>query len=56
MRCAEAHADLRAGVTTDERHQLRQLQKEVKDVRRANVILTKAATLFGAELDRRRQP
>jgi transposase len=41
-------------VTTSEHDELVELRKEVKELRRANDILQAAASLFGAELDRRR--
>ena len=53
VRRAETDAGERPGLTTDERVQLRELQREVKELRRANEILKSAATFFGAELDRR---
>ena len=53
VRRAETDAGERPGLTTDERTQLRELQREVKELRRANEILKSAATFFGAELDRR---
>ncbi len=53
VRRAETDAGQRPGVTTDEREQLKDLQREVKELRRANEILKSAAAFFGAELDRR---
>jgi transposase len=53
VRRAETDAGLRPGLTTDERSELRELQREVKELRRANEILKSAAAFFGAELDRR---
>jgi transposase len=53
VRRAETDAGQRPGLTTDERAQIRELQQEVKELRRANEILKSAATFFGAELDRR---
>ena len=40
------------GVTTVETAQVRELQQEVRELRRANEILKRAASFFGAELDR----
>ena len=40
------------GVSTDEAARLRELEQEVRELRRANEILKRAATSFGAELDR----
>ncbi|MGH8996726.1 MAG: transposase [Acidimicrobiales bacterium] len=53
VRRAETDAGQRPGLTTGERSQLRELQREVKELRRANEILKSAAAFFGAELDRR---
>lgn len=53
VRRAETDAGKRAGLTTDERSELKELQREVKELRRANEILKSAAAFFGAELDRR---
>jgi transposase len=52
VRRAETDVGLRPGLTTDERSELRDLQREVKELRRANEILKSAAAFFGAELDR----
>ena len=41
-----------AGVTTAESRKLRELEQEVGELRRANEILKRAASFFGAELDR----
>ena len=44
----------RPGTTTDERERIKALEKEVKELRRANDILRKASAFFAqAELDRR---
>ena len=44
----------RAGLTTDERAELKRLQREVGELKRANEILRKASAYFAqAELDRR---
>ena len=40
------------GVTTDEAARVRELEQEVRELRRANEVLKRAATFFGAELDR----
>ena len=53
-RQAERDAGQRAGLTTDERAELKQLQREVVELKRANEILKKASAYFAqAELDRR---
>jgi transposase len=53
VRRAETDAGVRAGLTTDKRQHMRELEREVKELRRANEILKAAACFFGAELDRR---
>jgi transposase-like protein len=40
------------GVTTDEAARVRELEQEIRELRRANEILKRAASFFGAELDR----
>ena len=45
----EGHAP---GVSTSEAARLRELEQEVRELRRANEILKRAASFFGAELDR----
>mgnify|MGYP003377578482 CR=1 FL=1 len=40
------------GVTTEEAKRVVQLEQENRELRRANEILKRAATFFGAELDR----
>ena len=40
------------GVTTAEAARLRELEQEVRELKRANEILKRAASFFGAELDR----
>jgi len=54
VRQAERDRGARPGLTTDERAQLKQLQRENFELKRANEILKKAAAFFAqAELDRR---
>jgi transposase len=55
VRRAETDAGRRPGLTTDERARVKQLEKENKELRRANEILKAAASFFGAELDRQSQ-
>jgi transposase len=51
---AERDAGRRSGLTTAERAELKELQREVRELRRANEILRKASAYFAqAELDRR---
>ena len=52
VRRAETDAGTRPGLTTDERARIRELEREVKELRRANEILKAASAFFGAELDR----
>ena len=52
VRRAETDAGERPGLTTDERARMKALEREVKELRRANEILKAAAAFFGAELDR----
>ncbi len=54
VRQAERDGGKRPGLTTDERAQLKQLQRENFELKRANEILRKASAYFAqAELDRR---
>jgi transposase len=53
VRRAETDDGLRPGLTTNERERLKTLEREVRELRRANEILKSAAAFFGAELDRR---
>ena len=45
----------RPGVATAESEHMRALEQEVRELRRANEILRRAATFFGAELDRQQR-
>ncbi len=57
VRQAERDAGRRPGPTTDERERLRELEREVRELRQANEILRKASAYFAqAELDRRWKP
>jgi transposase len=51
VRRAETDGGQRPGLTTDERAKMRDLEREVKELRRANEILKAAATFFARELD-----
>ena len=54
VRQAERDAGRRPGLTTDERQRLKELERENRDLKRANEILRKASAYFAqAELDRR---
>jgi transposase len=55
VRQAERDEGMRPGLTTDERARMKELERENKELRRANEILKSAATFFGAELDRRQR-
>jgi transposase len=53
VRRAETDAGQRPGLTTDERARMRELEREVKELRRANEILKAASAFFARELDPR---
>ena len=54
VRRAERDAGVRPGLTSDERERLKALERENRELRRANEILGKAPPYFAqAELDRR---
>ena len=53
VRQAEVDSGGRAGPTTDEREQLRKIERENKELRRANEILKAASIFFAQELDPR---
>ena len=54
VRQDERDSGLRAGVTTDERDRLKQLERENRELKRANEIFRKASAFFAqAELDRK---
>ena len=54
VRQAERDTGRRAGLTTDERARLKEQEREIRELRRANEILRKASAYFAqAELDRR---
>ena len=56
VRCWVRQADIddgqAPGMSTVEARKLRELEQEVRELRRANEILKRAASFFGAELDR----
>ena len=49
---ARIDAGAKPGLTTDERARLLQLERENRELRRANAILKSASAFFAAELDR----
>jgi transposase len=51
VRQAERDQGRRPGITTDERQRLKQLEREVFELRRANEILKAASVYFAKELD-----
>src|SRR5512143_2565853 len=56
IRQAERDLGKREGTSSGEKQRLKELEREVKELRRANEILRKASAFFAqAELDRRRK-
>jgi len=54
VRRTEIDTGRRGGLTSDERARIKELERENRDLRRANEIIRKAAAFFAqAELDRR---
>jgi transposase len=53
VRRAETDDGQRPGLTSEERQRLQSLEREVRELRRANEILKSASAFFAAELDRR---
>jgi transposase len=51
VRRAEIDGGVRAGVTTAEAERIRQLERENRELRRANEILKAASAFFARELD-----
>jgi transposase-like protein len=53
VRRAQVDAGQGVGLTTEERERLKQLERENRELRRANEILKSASAFFAAELDGR---
>jgi transposase len=51
VRKAETDAGARPGLTTDERAKMKELERENRELRRANEILKAASAFFARELD-----
>ncbi len=51
VRRVEIDEGRRPGLSSDERERLKQLEREVRELRRANEILKAASAFFAAELD-----
>jgi transposase len=49
---ADVDAGRREGVTTEDKRRIAELEKENRELRRANAILKTASAFFAAELDR----
>ncbi len=57
VRKHEVDTGVRDGITSEERERIKALEREVKELRRANEILKLASAFFAqAELDRRLKP
>jgi len=52
VRQSQIDAGTRPGTTTSDAERLKELEKEVRELRRANAILKSASAFFAAELDR----
>jgi transposase len=53
IRQAEIDGGTRPGITTDDKQRIAELEKEVRELRRANEILKAASAYFARELDPR---
>jgi len=52
---ADVDEGLQPGTFSRDQARIRELEQEVKELRRANEILKRAASFFGAELDRQQK-
>jgi transposase len=52
LKIRQVDAGERPGVTTEDRQRIIELEREVRELRRANEILKSASAFFAAELDR----
>ena len=52
VRQAEIDGGVRAGTTTEDADRIAQLERENRELRRANTILKQASAFFAAEIDR----
>ena len=52
---ADVDDGIRPGTSSGDAERMRELEQEVRELRRANEILRRAATFFGAELDRQQR-
>jgi transposase len=52
---ADVDDGARPGIITEESERVKALEQEVRELRRANEILKRAAVFFGAELDRQQR-
>ena len=55
VRQADVDEGFSPGVTTSESERVKELEQEVRELRRANEILKRAAVFFGAQLDRQQR-
>jgi transposase-like protein len=53
LKTQQIDAGERPGISTDERKRIQELEREVRELRRANAILKSASAFFAVELDRR---
>lgn len=52
MRQADIDDGVKPGVASDAAAEIQRLEQELREMKRANEILKRAASFFGAELDR----